>query len=46
MDASYSNLPLALRKSTVGPNIGIFIAPKHHSLDGIIHMRCEELQEL
>jgi len=33
-------------RSTVGHDIGIVIAPKHHSLGGVILIRDEKLQEL
>jgi hypothetical protein len=33
-------------KSIVGYNIRIVIAPRHHSLGGVILIRCEELKKL
>jgi hypothetical protein len=46
MDAFHFNSPSPPRKSIVGYNIRIVIAPRHHSLGGVILIRCEELKKL
>jgi hypothetical protein len=46
MDAFHFNSPSPPRKSIVGYNIRIVIAPRHHSLGGVILIRYEKLQEL
>jgi hypothetical protein len=46
MDAFHFNSPSPPRKSIVGYNIRIVIALRHHSLGGVILIRCEELKKL